>query len=80
MSNAISDTRPDITPSHTSDSVLAPLAVADRCDRCGAQAFVRARMSEGGELVFCGHHGREATPRLISLGAEVRDDTGLIPA
>lgn len=80
MSNAISDTRPDITPSHTSESILAPLAGTDRCDRCGAQAFVRARMTEGNELVFCGHHGRAATPRLIALGAAVRDDTGLIPA
>ena len=80
MSNVVSDARPDIARSHSGESLLAPLAGTDRCDRCGAQAFVRARMTEGNELVFCGHHGRSATPRLIALGAEVRDDTALIPA
>lgn len=80
MSNVISDDRPDITHSQPGASMLAPLTGYDRCDRCGAQAFVRARLAEGNELVFCGHHGRAATPQLIALGAEVRDDTGLIPA
>jgi len=59
---------------------LAPLAVADRCDRCGAQAFVRARFGGGSELLFCGHHGRESLARLMELGAAVRDDTALINA
>lgn len=27
----------------------------DRCDRCGAQAFVEVRLGEG-VLMFCGHH------------------------
>jgi hypothetical protein len=29
----------------------------DRCDRCGAQAHVRAVMDHG-DLLFCRHHGR----------------------
>jgi hypothetical protein len=29
----------------------------DRCDRCGAQAFMRAVLSSG-DLLFCAHHGR----------------------
>lgn len=34
--------------------VLRP---ADRCDSCGAQAFVRVELSpEMGELDLCGHH------------------------
>lgn len=36
----------------------SPLTIADRCDRCGAQAFIRA-VFVSGELTFCGHHGRE---------------------
>jgi transcription elongation factor Elf1 len=31
------------------------LKIADRCDRCGAQAFVLAT-GVSGELLFCGHH------------------------
>lgn len=35
--------------------MLNTLKVADRCDRCGAQAFVWARFTDEG-LLFCGHH------------------------
>lgn len=31
------------------------LTALDRCDSCGAQAYVRARFTTG-ELLFCGHH------------------------
>ena len=31
------------------------LKIADRCDRCGAKAFVLAT-GVSGELMFCGHH------------------------
>ena len=31
------------------------LKIADRCDRCGAQAFILAT-GVSGELYFCGHH------------------------
>ena len=33
-----------------------PLNSLDRCDRCGAQAYVRAILVSGGELLFCSHH------------------------
>ena len=33
-------------------------AAAERCDRCGARAKVRAVLANGGELLFCGHHAR----------------------
>ena len=36
-----------------------PLNALDRCDRCGAQAYVRAVLLNGGELMFCAHHGKE---------------------
>ena len=41
----------------------ADLTTADRCDRCGAQAFFRAVLAAG-ELLFCAHHGREYGARL----------------
>jgi len=31
------------------------LQIADRCDRCAAQAFVLVK-GVTGELYFCGHH------------------------
>ena len=56
-------------------TALAPsLSAADRCDRCGAQAYVRARLHVGGELLFCGHHGREHLPKLREH-ADIQDET-----
>ena len=48
----------------------------DRCDRCGAQAYVRAVLeSSGGELLFCGHHARAVEATLRPLTSEWRDET-----
>jgi hypothetical protein len=55
----------------------APLSIADRCDRCGAQAFVRA-IFVSGDLMFCGHHGRELRPLLDKDALLVEDGTDLI--
>lgn len=33
-----------------------------RCDRCGAQAYLRVYLTNGLDLLFCGHHfGRNKT-------------------
>ncbi|MCE0488004.1 DUF7455 domain-containing protein [Ornithinimicrobium sediminis] len=51
------------------NATLAPeLTAADRCDRCGAQAYVRARLADGLELHFCAHHGRQHLDKLRGLG------------
>ena len=57
-------------------TLLAPsdLSTADRCDRCGAQAFYRAVLTNG-ELLFCAHHGREHAPRLAEVAVELQDGT-----
>ncbi len=39
----------------TVDAKDAPLSGHDRCDSCGAQAYVRATLNYG-ELLFCLHH------------------------
>jgi hypothetical protein len=49
------------------------LTAADRCDRCGAAARVRAILPSGGELLFCGHHAREHQDRLRELEAELQE-------
>ena len=53
-----------------------PLLVADRCDKCGAQAMVRATMANG-ELYFCGHHGRELGTSLIVKALQDFDPEGV---
>ena len=64
---------------------LAPSALTrapthdDRCDRCRAQAFVRAVLAAG-ELLFCGHHGRENAKALEPVAVLVEDGTGTINA
>jgi hypothetical protein len=57
-------------------TALAPtLTAADRCDRCGARAYVRVRLTSGGELLFCAHHGREHLPKLQDLATNIQDET-----
>ena len=59
----------------TGTGTVAPdlaLTAADRCDRCGAAASVRAVLSTGGELLFCGHHARQHASRLEELAAEIQ--------
>jgi hypothetical protein len=48
----------------------------DRCDRCGAQAYVRVQLLSGGELLFCAHHAREHAEKIQEVAAQVHDDTG----
>ena len=52
-----------------------PLNALDRCDRCGAQAYVRAVLLNGGELMFCAHHGKEYAEKLKSVAATIIDES-----
>ena len=53
----------------------ASLSAADRCDRCGAQAYLRVELQSGGELLFCAHHAREHGDKLRQIAANVVDET-----
>ena len=59
----------------TSTPADTPLTAADRCDRCGAQAYVRATLPAGTQLLFCGHHGNAHRPSLLVAGAALHDET-----
>ena len=60
----------------TKTAVTRELNALDRCDRCGAQAFVRAVLeTSGGELFFCGHHARAVEEKLRPLTNEWQDET-----
>jgi hypothetical protein len=51
------------------------LTALDRCDRCGAQAYVRATLPSGSELLFCAHHAREFDSKLRDMDATIYDET-----
>lgn len=38
-----------------------------RCDRCGAQAYVRVFLNSGLDLLFCGHHFDRYLPGLAPV-------------
>lgn len=59
---------------HVTGTTTEPLTVADRCDRCGAQAYVRVLLPVG-ELLFCAHHAREHAPKFAELATHVQDET-----
>ena len=52
-----------------------PLTAADRCDRCGAQAYVRVLLPNSGELLFCAHHNRQHAPVLTKVAVDIQDET-----
>jgi len=39
------------------------LTALDRCDSCGAQAYIHVTMASG-ELYFCAHHGAKFKEKL----------------
>ena len=53
------------------------LKIADRCDRCGAQAFILARGIQG-ELMFCGHHYNKSKESIDSWAFEVINEIDTI--
>jgi hypothetical protein len=53
----------------------SPLTAADRCDRCGAQAYVRATLASGLELFFCAHHWRDNEVRLREVATSIHDES-----
>ncbi|MCW2852910.1 MAG: hypothetical protein JWM84_2574 [Nocardioides sp.] len=53
----------------------APLTAEDRCDRCGAQAYLRVELQTGGELLFCAHHAREHGDKLKEVAINLVDET-----
>lgn len=57
----------ELEPVHT-------LTALDRCDSCGAQAYVRATMASG-ELLFCAHHGAKFKEKLSATVLDWHDES-----
>jgi hypothetical protein len=62
---------------HPLESLIPELIIADRCDRCRAQAFVAVLLTADNEepLRFCGHHFAKYESKILALDPfAVRDD------
>jgi hypothetical protein len=64
----------------TTTTAAPPVSPAERCDRCGARAAVRAILPGGADLLFCAHHGRQHAHKLRAMAVEIRDDEGVLSA
>jgi hypothetical protein len=58
----------------TTGAPLYRLTAADRCDSCGAQAYIAAEVN-GSELLFCAHHGRKYEEKLRAVATSWHDET-----
>lgn len=65
--------------SATETTSRRPLTTADRCDVCGAQAFIRVVLASG-ELLFCGHHGHAHMSALEKQALFIQDETSQLAA
>src|SRR6266702_1239343 len=54
---------------------IGRLTAMDRCDRCGAQAYVRVLLPSRLELLFCAHHNRKHARALAEIAVEIQDET-----
>ncbi|RNE62344.1 DUF7455 domain-containing protein [Cryobacterium tepidiphilum] len=50
------------------------LTAADRCDACGAQAYIRVVVNNS-ELLFCAHHGRKHQEKLAAIAQSWHDES-----
>ena len=57
----------------TAATLPQTLTAADRCDRCGAQAYVRVVLPMG-ELLFCGHHAHEHAAAYHAVATHIQDE------
>lgn len=53
------------------------LTAADRCDRCGAQAYVHVLL-EAGALLFCAHHWRQHGDAVKANAVAIIDETSVL--
>jgi hypothetical protein len=63
-----------MTKSKVEEEVKYELTALDRCDRCSAQAWVKAS-GVNGELLFCSHHYNKHKKELSNWAFEVVDET-----
>jgi len=55
------------------------LTALDRCDSCGAQAYVRVTLASG-VLYFCAHHGAKFRDKLSDSALDWHDESSRLLA
>ena len=50
------------------------LTASDRCDSCGAQAYIRVAIGSS-ELLFCAHHGKKYQEKLATIASDWHDES-----
>jgi hypothetical protein len=55
------------------------LTALDRCDVCGAQAYIRVELASG-DLIFCSHHGNEKKAQLEPVAVSWHDESSKLLA
>jgi hypothetical protein len=63
------------TQSAEPDEIIDILTVHDRCDACGAQAYVLVILEEDRALTFCHHHWNKNSARLLEIAIDIVDET-----
>ena len=56
------------------ETVQYRLTAMDRCDSCGAQAYIAAEVN-GTEMLFGAHHGRKYEEKLRAVATSWHDET-----
>lgn len=62
-------------PVEAAETPLEELTGHDRCDRCGAQAYVRVVLFSGLDLLFCAHHYKQHEMTLDHYSLRVQDES-----
>ena len=62
------------TENTTVDELDHALSALDRCDSCGAQAYIRATLANG-DLLFCAHHGSKFKDKLFPTALNWHDES-----
>jgi len=57
------------------DTIERVLTLQDRCDYCGAAGKIVVTFLTG-ELIFCGHNGREMITNLRAKSTSIHDPEG----
>ncbi|MEY4993000.1 MAG: hypothetical protein RIS82_122 [Actinomycetota bacterium] len=64
----------EATTETTENSEAFQLNALDRCDECGAQAYIRVELASG-DLLFCSHHGNEKRATLEPIAIAWHDES-----
>ena len=59
------------------EEIPARFNSTDRCDACGAQAYIGATVN-GTELIYCAHHGKKYAAKLKTMASTWYDETHLL--